>query len=224
LAGINAIRTLQKVGVPLAEIKELRDQRTPELAKEIFLRQIKELDEKANDVLHAKELMSTLLQSIQTGLDADKQAITIQYQPAEPIILGERNDYGRDKNDYHALFVFYKSMLDKYSDWELSYPVWGVFSEERIKRHDWKWPDRYFFNNPNGQDKKPAGFYAIGYTHAGYGLGSDLHERVISYIEQHGFEICGDAYEEYPLNEICVADDKNYLMRLMIAVREKPDF
>jgi effector-binding domain-containing protein len=48
-----------------------------------------------------------------------------------------------------------------------------------------------------------------------------LHERVISYIDQHGFEICGDAYEEYPLNEICVADDKNYLMRLMIAVREK---
>jgi DNA-binding transcriptional MerR regulator len=138
LAGINAIRTLHKVGVPLAEIKELRDQRTPELAKEIFLRQIKALDEKVSDVVHAKELMSTLLQSIQTGLDADKEAISIQYQPAEPIILGERNDYGRDKNDYQALFVFYKSMLDKYSDWELSYPVWGVFSEERIKRQDRK--------------------------------------------------------------------------------------
>jgi DNA-binding transcriptional MerR regulator/effector-binding domain-containing protein len=221
LADINVIRTLQKVGVPLTEIKALREQRTPELAREIFLRQIKVLDEKANDLLCAKELMSTLLASIQSGLSADKEAITVQYIPSEPMILGERNDYSGDKNAYDALFEFYQSFLGKLSDWERSYPVWGIFSEERIKRRDWQWPDRYYLYSPNGQAQRPAGLYAVGYTYTGYGMGSALHERMLRYIERHNFEICGDAYEEYPLNEICITDETNYLMRLMITVREK---
>jgi hypothetical protein len=43
----------------------------------------------------------------------------------------------------------------------------------------------------------------------------------MDYIGKNGFEICGDAYEEYPLNELCVSDDENYMIRVMIAVREE---
>ena len=48
-----------------------------------------------------------------------------------------------------------------------------------------------------------------------------LYKHLIDFIEKNGLEICGDAYEEYPLNEICVIEDKDYLMRVMITVREK---
>ena len=103
----------------------------------------------------------------------------------------------------------------------MNYPVWGFFSENRIKQEDWVWPDRYYFYNPEGRDKRPAAFYAIGYTRSGYGQGGDLYKRLIDYIKKNGFEICGDAYEEYPLNEVCIMDNTNYLMRVMITVREK---
>ncbi|MDR1326883.1 MAG: hypothetical protein LBJ74_00595, partial [Heliobacteriaceae bacterium] len=120
-----------------------------------------------------------------------------------------------------ALLSFYNNINKKYPDLDLNYPVWGNFSEERIKRGDWVWPDRYYFSNPTGPDRRPAALYAVGYTRGGYGQSADLYKKIIDYIDKNGLEICGDTYEEYPLNEVIVSDDTNYLIRVMISVRKK---
>lgn len=217
------IRLLQKLGVPLAEIKSLKDQRTPELTKKILLRQIEKHEEKKAELNEANKLLKTMLQVIQSGLDADKDTIKIQYIPKDHIAVGEQNDYSEGKTDYDTLYDFYNTMNDRHSvsAYDMHYPVWAIYTEDRIKSGDWKYPDRYYFFNPDGQDCRPAGLYAIGYTFGGYGENTGLGERMKEYIEASGFEICGDAYEEYPLNEICTSDDSHYLMRLMITVREK---
>ena len=111
--------------------------------------------------------------------------------------------------------------MEKYSGIDMNYPVWGMFSEERIKRKDWIWPDRYYLYNPSGHDIRPAALYAIGYMRGGYGQCEKLYERLIEYIEENDFEICGPAYEEYPLNEFCILEDTDYLIRVMITVRER---
>jgi DNA-binding transcriptional MerR regulator len=224
LAVVNMIRTLQEFGLPLDEIKNLRDrQRTPAQSDEILRQLMEKIDNKAAAWLRAKKLILTLQKSIHSILNVDEEAVTIQSLPAETIILGESNDYSNGRNDFDALLSFYNSINDKYLDLNLNYPVWAVFSEERVKRRDWKWPDRYYFYNPEGRDQRPAGQYAIGYTRDGYGQSAELYNRVVDYIDRNGFEICGDAYEEYPLNEICISDEANYLKRVMIAVCEKKE-
>ena len=100
----------------------------------------------------------------------------------------------------------------------MNFSVWGTFSKERIKRRDWRWPDRYYFNDPDGKDEKPAAFYVVGYRRGGYGQSTELYERLLDYIDTNGLTICGPSFEEYPLNEICTPDDSNYLMRIMITV------
>ena len=221
LAVVNVIRTLQELGLSLAEIKKLKDSRTPELVDEVFICQIEKIDLKIDDWVRARKLLYTLHKAIHSVLNIDEQAITIQFMPAEAIILGDLNDYSRGRNDYDALFDFYHVINKKYPNLDMNYPVWGCFSEDRIKRGDWKWPDRYFFHNPEGHDKKPASLYAVGYTRGGYGHCGDLYNRIIDYIGDNGFEMCGNAYEEYPLNEICINNDENYLIRVMITVCEK---
>jgi len=221
LAVVNVIRTLQQLGMTLAEIKTMKDQRNPALANEVFLRQIGRIDGKIEEWVRARKLLFTLQKSINSVLHVDEKAITVQFLPVEAIVIGDLNDYSRGRNDYDALLSFYLAITEKYPDLDLNYPVWGVFSGERIKRGDWVWPDRYYFYNPEGHDKRPAALYAIGYTRGGYGQSDELYKRVLEYIDNNGFEICGDAYEEYPLNELCIVEEKDYLMRLMITVREK---
>ncbi len=46
-------------------------------------------------------------------------------------------------------------------------------------------------------------------------------KRMASYIDQSGYEICGNAYEEYPINEVGIIDDSRYLLRVMVEVRKK---
>jgi hypothetical protein len=187
---------------------------------DVLTRQIDIIDRKTSDMNHSRKLLFTMLKSIQSGMDADHGGISIQYLQAEPIFLGKQNDYSNGKDAYDALFSFYESVYDR-ADVDLIYPVWGVFSAERIIRGDYVYPDRYYLYFPDGHDQRPAALYAVGYMRTGYGNGSQLYTQMIQYIDQNGFEICGDAYEEYPLNEVSVADSSNYLMRVMITVREK---
>ena len=221
LATLNVIRTLQRLGMTLEEIKELKDRRTPELADEVFSHQIERIDEKIEEWIRARKLLLTLQKTIRDVLNIDESALTIQFLPAEAIVIGGLNDYSRGKDAYDALLSFYHSIGEKYPDMDLNFPVWAIYSGERISKRDWVWPDRYYFYNPEGYDRKPAALYAIGYSRGGYGKTSELYGRLLDYIDSNGFEIYGDVYEEYPLNEVTVVEDDNYLIRTMIAVREK---
>jgi DNA-binding transcriptional MerR regulator/effector-binding domain-containing protein len=221
LAIINVIRTLQALGMSLSEIKTLIDRRNPALMDEVFTQQIDRINKKIDEWTRAQKLLFTLKKSIYSVENVHEDAITIQFLPAEAIILGDLNDYSRGRNAYNALASFYSEISKRWPDIDLNYPVWAVFSEERIKRGDWVWPDRYYFYNPEGRDKRPAALYAVGYTRGGYGQSDALYKQMVDFIAKNGFEISGDAYEEYPLNEVCISDNTNYLMRIMIIVREK---
>lgn len=221
MAVVNLIRILQELGMSLDEIQALRDKRTPAQADNMLTRVARKLDKKIDDLLRSRKFLLACQDSIRSVLNVNEKAITIESLPAEPVVLGDVNDYGRGGNDYKALIHFYKSIQARYFNLDLNYPVWAVFSEERIKEGDWKWPDRYYFYNPEGRDERPAALYAVGYARGRYGQTDELYKRIIKYIDRHGFEICGNAYEEYPLNEICVSDADNCLIRVMITVGEK---
>jgi len=222
LAVVNVIRTLQELGMSLEEIKGHKDNMTPALVNEILEQQNLKINQKIEEWIRAQKLLFSLRKTINSVLNVEEDQITIQFMPAEAIILGDLNDYSRGRNNFDALLSFYQAMHEKYPDLDLNYPVWGTLSESRIREGDRVWPDRFYFYNPEGHDKKAAALYAIGYTRCGYTQGGHLYKRMFEYIDDHGFEICGDAYEEYPLNEVCIIDNTNYLMRVMIAVRERP--
>jgi hypothetical protein len=205
----------------LDDIKQLRNKSSPKLVDELFERQIDQIEGEINTWVNARKLLTTLKNIIHPLLEVDENTITVEYIPAEPIVLGGINDYNKNKNDHAALAQFYIDCKEKYPDLDLNYPTWAVFSEERIKNGDWVWPDRFYFYNPDGYDKRPAAHYAIGYTRGGYGHCSELYERLIAYIDANGYEICGPAYEEYPLTALCYTSDADYLVRLMITVRKK---
>ena len=219
LAIVNVIRTLQALGFTLAEIKNLKNRRTPALVEEVFALQIEQIDTKIEEWVRARKLLLSLTKVLHSTAGIDENAIAVQNLPAEAIILGQLNDYSDGQTDYDALFDFYHEIDRKYPNLDLNYPAWGVFSEERIKRRDWHWPDRYYFYNPEGFDKKPAAMYVVGYTRGDYGQTGDLYDRILDYIYENGYEIAGPAYEEYPLNELCVQDN-NYLIRVMVTVRK----
>jgi len=204
----------------LEDIMGLRDRRTPELANMVFEQQIVEIDKKIDEWVRARKLLLTLKKAIDSASNVNENTVTVKFLPAEAIILGDLNDYSRGRTDYDALLSFYQDMNKKNPDLDLNYPVWATYSRERLKQRDWYHPDRYYFYNPEGYDRRPAALYAIGYMRGGYSPNGELYAKLSGYIEANGYEICGDAYEEYPLNEICAIDDRDYLIRVMIAVRK----
>ncbi|MCL2391579.1 MAG: MerR family transcriptional regulator [Oscillospiraceae bacterium] len=219
LAVVNVIRTCQNLGMTLEEIKSLKDRRTPELFREVFTHQIEKIDKKIEEWIRARKLLLTLQKTIHSVSDVDEDKIAIQFLPAETIIMGEVNDYSNGRTFFDTLLSFYELIGNKYADIDLNYLVCGIFSAQRIKQRDWVGADRFYFYSSEGQDERPAALYAVGYMRGGYS--DQLFGRIIDYIEENNFEVCGPAYEEYPINEIFVMESSNYLMRILITVRDK---
>ena len=221
LSSINVIRVSRELGMTLEEMKKEQDKRNPEYTDAFLSRQIGEIDKKMEEWAVARRLLTTLQKAIRSVRSVDENSVTIQFVPAEAIIMGDINDYSQGQGPYEALLQFYNAMSERYPNLDLNFPVWGLFSRRRIEQGDWIGPERYYFYNPDGPDRRPAAQYAIGYARGGYGHSDELYQRIVRHIEEQDYEICGDAYEEYPLNEVGVTDNTNYLLRVMIAVREK---
>lgn len=173
LAPCNTIRILRNLGVPISVIRDLKDYRTPEIVEEVLARQVSDIQDRKEKLCQAEKLLDTMLQNIRSAKGAEAGTIMIQYLPAQPIMLGEQNDYSEGRTDYDALLTFYQTMSEKYpvSDCDVSYPVWGLISEDRVRQGRWEYPDRFYYFSPNGNDSRPAALYAIGYMRAGYGGG-----------------------------------------------------
>jgi len=221
LITIYIIRALQQLGMPLEEIRDIIKRGAPENSNELFEQQIALIDKKIDEWVRARKLLYLIRDMIQSTSNIDENEITIQYLPAQAIILGNLNDYSRDRTFLDAYSCFYQDMSERYPDLDLHYPVWPMFSEQSLRQGNFSKPDRFYFYNPEGHDKKPAALYTIGYTHGGLEQIYELYVRLNQYIDNNGFEICGSAYEEYLIKETFLEEGSNYIIKVMITVREK---
>jgi DNA-binding transcriptional MerR regulator len=221
ITSINLIVTMQELGMPLKDIADLVQHRTPESVMELFSAQSGSIDLEIERRARSRKLLLTLKTIIEDAMGVDEEKIEERWIGAESILLGPQISYSRGKTVEQATYEFYKhcEKLDK--DMDMNYPVWGVYSEERIKKRDWRGPDRFYFRMPDAPDQRPEGLYLIGYARGNYGQTDGLYKRMMSYIEENNLEISGPTYETYPLNEISILDSANYLIRIFISVKHK---
>jgi len=221
ITSVNFIRTFQSIGMSLDEIKGLKRNLNPKTADDFFSRQLEKIDTKIDEWVRTKKLVLATQSLINSVVDINEKEITVQFMPAEAIILGGLNDYSRGRDGYDAILSFHQEMSKQYSEVDLNYLIGGILSKERIMQGDFVHPDRCYFKNPDGHDRKPASLYAIGYNRSWYGQGGELYKRLLEFVDKSDYEICGDFYEEHPLNEICMGDKNNYLLRVMVPIQKK---
>jgi DNA-binding transcriptional MerR regulator len=219
LQSIRLVATLQEMGMPLKEIAKLLKRRTPENILELIEKHESDLERGIAELRRTQALMLTLKGAITEGLAADEGKLEVCFTEEESLLLGPQINYAGGKTVEKAMLEFYEFCREYDETLDLNYPVWGVFSEERIKNRDWHLPDRFYFKMTGAPDTRPAGLFLVGYTRGYYGSSDALYSKMMDYIEENDIEVCGPAYETYPLNEISVVDTNNYLMRISINVR-----
>ena len=218
---VNLIKTMQFLGMPLKDIIGISKHRTPEKILRLFSNHINDINSFVVKSLDARKLMLTLQTTIENSIAVDENKIEFIYEPESHIFLGPQNDYSKGKNDWEELLKFYDYCERHGENVNIYYSAWGMFLEERIKKGDWKYPDKYYLNCPDGDSIKPAGWYVVGYGRGYYGQTDILYQKIIKYIRENNLVICGPAYETYPLNEISVNNPENYLIRISITARKK---
>lgn len=83
-----------------------------------------------------------------------------------------------------------------------------------------EWPQSILYKNKKGNYKTEDGFYVVMYNRE-YELDESTRYKILyDFIEKNNLEICGEAYEDYPLDKISVSSPDSCLVRISIKVKK----
>lgn len=211
------IGSLRELGIGIEEIKNYVDRRTPENMFSLFNAQKKNILKEIKKLKRTLEIMDLYVDMAEDALKYEETNIKIEYKKKEPIFLGPI--LSSDALD-DSVISFYDFAAEE--GFDLGYPLGTIIYKENIESKDEPLlaSQHYFKVESDYNSYKPEGKYAVLYGRCAYGESDNLYEKLVTFIKENKLRICGHAYEEYPLNELSIKDEKEYCVKIEIMVED----
>lgn len=219
-AGI--ISVLREIGMPLNEIKSYLSQRSPQRLEITLDKQRKQLESQMSKLKEIQDIIDMRLNMTRNSFNISTEQILLETHLEENLFLGPqlpRIDNLTEAGNY--LSDFYEICLKE--NISIGFPLGTLVLQETIQSEQWNQPDFFYCCLPNDRYPtnfvKPQGTYLVGYANTDYGFTETLYKKLIDYMDLNDYVICGNAYEEFILDEISVSNPDNYLLRIAIQVK-----
>ena len=210
------ILSLRELGISIEEIKNYVDRRTPQGMFSLFKSQEKHILQEIKKLNRTLEIMQLYVNAANDALKYDENSIIIKYKNKEPIFSGPVSSNNAD-DDYIVSFYNFAAK----NGFDVGYPLGAIVSKENLESDEPLFASQYYFKVENHHNSyKPEGKYATLYGKCAYGESDELYEKLIKFIKNNKLRICGQAYEEYPLNELSIKDEQQYCVKLEIMVED----
>lgn len=217
----SVIIALKEIGMPLKEIKEYMDSRTPEKLVKLLKEQKFLIEEHITKLNNICAMIQSRMDLTSMAMEVRNYDIHIKECEAEWI-------YASDEINHETQDAELKSMVDFYDQCAMDqvaygYPLATITYNKSLLNKNYEKYSRIFVRPALGFDKnklieKPKGLYAIGYGASGYEQDHELYKKLYAFIEKCNLTITGDSYEELLLDEIAVKDPNGYLHQIAIGV------
>lgn len=218
----SAIETLKEIGMPLSQIKEYLDHRTPDSFLALLEREMKTVDEK---ICHLKQTKDWMIQKnalIRDVLSPDTEQIQRRFTSRQylvmahsPVSLSNEKELSQHigellgrctditaKSPYSIGFIQYKEQLSK-----------GIYDDYRTFY--------LLFPTPPGSHRctvKPAGTYLYAWHSGHWDTLSETYLRLFSYAEEHSLLLDDHFYENDILDELTVHGPDQYLTQVSVRI------
>ena len=184
------------------------------------------VQEKIKALTQISDMLNTRSYLTKKGLAVNKEIDSIDLKECEttPILLGPQLS-----TDSHVLEGWYY-LVDFYEFCRKNHGIRGlptgtIISYKDLLQENTTHPAQYYYCPVHGSSYptnavKPQGLYLIGQAYTEYAMSRNLYNRLFAYIKEAGLEICGNAYEEFLLDEISTTDPTQYLLQIAIHVQK----
>lgn len=216
------ITVLREIGMSLNEIKSYLSQRSPQRLEATLNKQREHLESQMSKLKEIQDLIDIRLNMTRNSFKISPGQILLETHLEENLFLGPRIPQVDDLVEIgNYLPDFYEACLKE--NISVGFPVGTLVLQEAIQSKHWTKP-AYFYNSlPKDcyptNFVKPQGIYLVGYANTDYGFTDALYKKLIAYMETNNLVICGNAYEDFMLDEISVSNPDNYLLRIAIQVK-----
>lgn len=215
LSSAYLISDLRSIGVSIEEIKQYAHNRTPAKMIELFSKKEEDIEKEIAKLREIQGVMQLYVDLVKETEDYDIDEIVIREIPERNIFMGPILNCETEKNYVEASYDFYEEAARNHKD--LNYPFGIIISKDRLLKDEYKKITCCYFLLPSqGNALQPAGRYVVGHMRSQFGEPFPLYVKLLTYIKENHLRICGNAYEEYPFNEM--THENEYLTRIMIQI------
>lgn len=209
------ISALRSIGFSLHDIQEYASTRTPENMIHLFEDQTHRIQQEIEKLKEIKRLMKFHVKMAEESMHINLNEIQILELKEEAIFLGKLIQDNQSDDD--ATVDFFNYSIEQGIN--PNYPSGTIIAKEALSSlSPYQAKQFYMHISHHKSDFIPAGRYVVGYTRGAYGRGQLLLRKLLDFIQENHLIICGDAYEEYPLNEMSIQNTDNYLIKIKIRI------
>lgn len=215
------ISMLKELSVPLHEMKQYLDERTPEKLQELSRQKIVEIDQKIAKLHQIRHLLTESIQVTEKGIHVDDQQIFLEEQEEEYLILSDLLYEISTKDSIQWMHEF-KRFEDQVTSESTSF-VGTMLSREDILNRNY-FHNIYFFARTTKRSDatfiKPKALYLIAFHRGSYKTIGDTYERIKGYCIQNSFQIGDFSFEDSLFDNVSQKEEDGYLMQISIAVEK----
>ena len=229
LETFNIIYTLKDIGMPLKEIKKYMDNRTPENMLELFKYETEEIEKEIKKLRKKQEIISNKIKLIKEASNINCE-ILLEEQEEEYIVLSDLIDKNKlislmDKNkDAYDIEAYVNLMNLAYNNnLNYGYPGGAIKTKEDLYSNN-SYSYYYIKVNKNCTYEnitiKPKGTYLVGYLKGYYSKAPIIYNKLLDFINKNNLKIIGLSYEDVLIDQVCVKNPDNFILKVSIQVEK----
>lgn len=218
----NVISVLKELDMPLKDIKEYLDNRSP---KELVLLLNKEMDaikEKINKLEKMHKVMERKVAVTKAACHLDTDNIKLEILDEEFLLTTLANSYdnGKDMAISISNHVNYCEKEDIYS----AYSIGSTLSIEDVKNEIYSNCHHLYTqldkdNKSNSNFIKKKGLYLIAHHTGGFFTAHSTYKKILKFIKVNNLTPESYFYEEAVLDDLSVNGYDNYVLKISIMVK-----
>lgn len=216
---------LREIGMPLKEIKEYIVHRTPKDMIQLFMDQDLKIQKEIRKLKLTRQFLQIRLKLTQEALQIPIDSIQLEVQENAFLAVTDTSKL----NSKDAMFEAWINHTHKYIEngMNVGYPEGTMVRLEDIiqknclnyayifTRTDRPFHGEFYY-------EKPKGLYVTAYHKGSYESTEHTYEKMLHYAKEQQLELTGFAFEDGMLDELVVQSAEDLLLKISIAVKEKP--
>jgi effector-binding domain-containing protein/DNA-binding transcriptional MerR regulator len=219
----DTISAFKGVGTPLSQISEFLDNKDTASFLAMLKTEQREIEAKIKNLEKTQRILTETIDTTEKALEAEYGTIVIGECGKEYLIVF---DALKPEDSEVQFMVNVRQHIMKYrqNDYGYEFPMGGITLLEDVIKGNFKETYYYSKTSYNTNDDrmiiKPAGMYAMMYYRGSYDAAIEVYPDIKSRIEDMGYRVCGDFYQEDQLYFLSEQDINNYVVKILVPVEK----
>lgn len=212
------IQSLRELNFPINALQHYINAPSAEKLVQLSKEQRNRVEEEMKKLEQIHWLLNTMVTYSEEALHAPLDELSLHVLPDEHILYSAPLPPNTAQLSSQEWFEFTEQFL---KEAQLKGPAYAgsIVSKKDIEAGIFERVDRLFVRRQGPKSQlRPGGLYAITYHKGYFESPKDIYVRFIQKIKEQGLTICGDAYEEYPLDKLAVQDPGEFMIKISIPV------